>query len=226
MEEKGLFLSSEDLLILVSSQQKNSILLPFFSKATLMNDKKIISQLHRLLCDGVLSYGCEEGQLTVDDEFGILIKRINDSSMVAEFRFGPSCADIFYLYITEDLLSTLVMPEKNRSNTLRLISSDVDNVIRSLIDKKLLPTANVDVESIKQEQNAFVKLLNSVKEKEQLDYMTDEIELEINLNKGEKIKKIFLVRRHESYAVAYTKGAEIYAVPYSPEAIVEEIKNW
>lgn len=32
MEEKGLFLSSEDLLILVSSQQKSSILLPFFQK--------------------------------------------------------------------------------------------------------------------------------------------------------------------------------------------------
>lgn len=226
MEEKGLFLSSEDLLILVSSQQKSSILLPFFSETSLLDDKKIISQLHKLLCDGVLSYGCEEGKFKVDDEFGVLIQRISDSSIVAEFQLGTSSAESFYLYIKEDLLSTLVMPEKNRPNTLCLIPSDVDNVIRSLIDKKLLPTANVDVESIKQEQKDFVELLNSVEEKEQFDCMTDEIELEINLNKGEKTKKILLVRRRESYAVVHIKGAEIYAVPYSPEVIVEEIKNW
>lgn len=223
MEETGVFLNSEDLLLLVSSQQKRSVLLPFFDGAFSATDRNLTYRMYDLLCDKVLKYGRKDGEYELSQDFWKIINGINNSCSVAEFCPDIFISSKFYLYIAEDMTAILAEPAPNRQNTLRLVYTSVDKIIARLIEERLLPPECMGDEAGRESDERFINDLKTLNEEKDIYDLFDEIEMSIKIFKAEQIKKIVVARCNESRAVIVISDERIYAEPYSAVMLIEEI---
>ena len=226
MEDTGVFLSSEDLLMLISSQRKSSILLPVFDEASSLSGREIILRLHSLIRDEVLTYGQEDGKYEINGEFRQVVDGICSAEVIAEFSAEILSSVKFYLYVSCSGRAVLVEPAKNRNGFLKLSCTDVDGFIDTLIDSHLLPAGDMKIHEGRSDERKLLNGLSLIMDKKELNLLSDETVLTVKLFKSELSKEIIIMRREEIHAVAVIKDGVLNALPYSPEILAKEIRKW